>query len=341
MALPTRKLGKNGPEVTGLGLGLMGLSVAYGPAKPDSERMAFLSKAYELGERNWDTADMYGDNEDLLGRWFAANPTARPNIFLATKFANRLHSDGSRSIDSSPEYCKQALAQSLSRLGLPSVDLYYCHRLDGKTPVELTVRAMAELQAAGKFKYIGLSECSAESLRRACKVARIDVVQIEYSPFALDIESEQVGLLRACRELGVAVVAYSPIGRGMLSGTLRSPDDFAEDDFRRMAPRFSPENFPKNLRLVERIEAVARKKGVTATQLTLAWLLRQGPDIIPIPGTTKVERLQENLKALDIQLTDEEDKEIREASENAEVAGSRYPEFFMHACFADTPPLEG
>ncbi|KAL0263293.1 hypothetical protein SLS55_002273 [Diplodia seriata] len=342
MTLPTRQLGKDGPEVTGLGLGLMGLSIAYGVPKPDPERMAFLDKAYELGERNWDTADMYGDNEDLLGRWFAANPGARRNIFLATKFGNRIDADGNRSIDSSPAYCKEAFARSLSRLGLPSVDLYYCHRLDGVTPIELTVRAMAELQAEGKVRHLGLSECSAASLRRASKVARIAAVQIEYSPFALDVESEQVGLLRACRELGVAVVAYSPLGRGMLSGALRSPADFAEGDFRRqLMPRFSDENFPKNLALVDRIEGIARKKGVTSTQLTLAWLMRQGRDIIPIPGTTRVDRLQENLKALEVELTEEEDREIREASEGAEVAGERYPEAFMKACFADTPPLEG
>lgn len=337
--LPTRKLGKNGPEITALGLGLMGLSSFYGAPKPDAERLALLDKAYELGARNWDSADMYGDNEDLLGKWFAANPDKRQHIFLATKFANRRHEDGSRSIDSSPEYAKQALARSLQRLGLPQVDLYYCHRLDGKTPIEKTVQAMLDMKNAGKIKYIGLSECSAESLRRASKIAHIDAVQIEYSPFALDIESPQIGLLEACRELGTAVVAYSPIGRGMLSGAIRSPDDFAEDDFRRFAPRFSPENFPKNLQLVDKIEAVAKAKGATAAQLTLAWLLKQGEDIIPIPGTTRQERLQENLKALNIQLSDAEDKEIRQVIESIEVAGERYPAAFMFACFADTPPL--
>ncbi|EOD47537.1 putative aldo-keto reductase putative protein [Neofusicoccum parvum UCRNP2] len=338
--LPTRKLGKNGPEVTALGLGLMGLSVAYGPAKPDAERLAFLDKAYELGERHWDSADMYGDNEDLLGKWFAANPDKRASVFLATKFANKLDpATGTRSIDSSPEYAKEALASSLRRLGLPSVDLYYCHRLDGVTPIERTVAAMAELRDAGKFRYLGLSECSAASLRRAAKVTRIDAVQIEYSPFALDVETEQVGLLAACRELGVAVVAYSPIGRGMFTGKFRSPDDFAEGDFRKYAPRFSKENFPRNLELVEKIVAVAEKKGVTPTQLTLAWLLRQGEDIIPIPGTTSVERLESNLKALSIELSDEEDKLIRKATDEAGVFGERYPAHFMSACFADTPEL--
>ncbi|OJD33538.1 aldo keto reductase [Diplodia corticola] len=343
MSLPTRQLGKDGPQVTALGLGLMGLSMAYGPPKPDAERMAFLDKAYELGERNWDTADMYGDNEDLLGRWFAAHPTRRPTIFLATKFGNRLDAaTGARSIDSSPAYCKAALERSLGRLGLPSVDLYYCHRLDAATPIELTVRAMAELQAAGKIRHIGLSECSAASLRRACAVAKVAAVQVEYSPFALDAEAERVGLLRACRELGVAVVAYSPLGRGMLSGAIKSPEDFAgEGDFRSVLPRFQGGNFVKNLELVRRIEGIARGKGVTSAQLTLAWLLRQGVDVVPIPGTTRVEGLVENLGALEVELTDEEDRVVREASEGAEVAGERYPEVFMKACFADTPPLEG
>lgn len=200
---------------------------------------------------------------------------------------------------------------------------------------------MAELKKEGKVKYIGLSECSAESLRRACKVEHIDAVQIEYSPFSLDIEDETIGLLKACRELGTAVVCYSPIGRGMITGHIRSPDDFEEGDFRRMSPRFSAENFPKNLELVDKIAAIAKKKDVTASQLTLAWLMAQGPgmelhihnlhlltktDIIPIPGTTRVDRLEENLGAMKVQLSKEEEAEIRQACENAVVHGARYPE---------------
>lgn len=337
--LPQRQLGKNGPKVDALGLGLMGLSAFYGNKKPDNERLAFLDKAYELGARNWDSADMYADSEDLLGKWFKGNPDKRDNIFLATKFANRLHPDGSRSVDSSPEYCKQAMASSLKRLGLNSVDLYYCHRLDGKTPVEKTVEALVELKKEGKCKYIGLSECSAESLRRACKIHHIDAVQIEYSPFALDIESPQIGLLKACRELGVATVAYSPLCRGIISGTLRSPDDFEEGDFRTFAPRFSKENFPKNLELVDELAKIAKEKGCTPSQLTLAWEMTQGDDIIPIPGTTKIHRLEENMGACKIQLTEDEKQRIRKTAENAEVKGQRYPESFMAACFADTPPL--
>lgn len=217
------------------------------------------------------------------------------------------------------------------------------------------MEALKELKEEGKIKYIGLSECSSESLKRACKVEHVDAVQIEYSPFSLDIESEQIGLLKTCRELGVAVVAYSPIGRGMLSGTIRSPKDFEEGDFRTFAPRFSEENFPKNLKLVDQLTEIANKKNCTPTQLTLAWLLAQGgmlqiyeiswiaanacsDDIIPIPGTTNPQRLDENLGAMNIKITKEEEKEIRKDIEAAEVSGGRYPEAVMKMCFADTPP---
>jgi len=337
--LPTRKLGKNGPYVTGLGFGTMGLSAFYGTPKPDAERFAVLDKAYEEGELFWDTADMYNDSEDLLGKWFESNPGKRDNIFLATKFANCVDDSGKRWVDSSPEYARKALEKSLARLKLPYVDLFYAHRLDGKTPVEKTAEALKQLQAEGKIRYIGLSEVSSASLRRASKIVHIDAVQIEYSPFSLDIESEQIGLLKTARELGTAIVAYSPIGRGMLSGTIRSPSDFAEGDFRKWAPRFSEENFPKNLKLVDEITALAKKKNVTASQLTLAWLLAQGNDVFPIPGTTRTDRLVENLGALEIKLTPEENQEIRQAAESAEVAGARYPEAFAAACFADTPEL--
>jgi aryl-alcohol dehydrogenase-like predicted oxidoreductase len=240
-------------------------------------------------------------------------------------------------VNSSPEYCKEAIEKSLKRLGLPYVDLYYCHRVDGKTPIEQTVRAMAELKAEGKIKYIGLSEVSAETVRRACAVAHIDAVQVEYSPWFLDIEKSTTNLLDTCRTLGVAIVAYSPIGRGMLSGTIQSLDDLAEGDNRRLAPRFKPENFGKNLVLVNEIVALAKKKGITATQLTLAWLMAQGEDIIPIPGTTKIERLKENLGALDVKLSKEEIQEIRTLVDAAETHGDRYPEGALKYVFGDTP----
>lgn len=318
----------------------MGISAFYGNAKPEAERMALLDKAYEVGETFWDSADMYGDSEDLIGRWLKANPGKRKDIFLATKFANKFHDDGTRTIDSTPEYCLSACDKSLERLGVPFVDLYYCHRLDQKTPIELTVRAMVQLKEAGKIKYLGLSECSAESLRRAHAVHPITAVQMEYSPFALEIESPQFKLLEMARELGVAVVAYSPLGRGMLSGTLRSRADFGPGDIRAILPRFSEENFPKNIAIVDKIAQIAKQKSVTPSQLTLAWLLAQGDDIFPIPGTTRPERLLENVDSLKITLSKEEEKTIRAECENAEIAGGRYPESIASACFADTPPLK-
>jgi aryl-alcohol dehydrogenase-like predicted oxidoreductase len=282
---------------------------------------------------------MYGDSEELLGKWFKANPEKREDIFLATKFANKISENGSIIVDSSPEYVIEACSKSLSRLGVPSIDLYYCHRLDGKTPIEKTVEALAQLQKEGKIKYLGLSECSAESLRRAHKVHPIAAVQMEYSPFALEVESPQYNLLKTARELGVALVAYSPLGRGFLSGTIKSPDDFDDGDFRTYAPRFSAENFNKNLTLVDQIKAFAEEKSATPSQLTLAWLLAQGGDIFPIPGTTNVDRLKENLGSLEIELTPEEENRIRVACMEVEVAGGRYPEGHSVSLFADTPAL--
>jgi aryl-alcohol dehydrogenase-like predicted oxidoreductase len=283
------------------------------------------------------TWQRYGDSEVLLGKWFAANPEKRSDIFLATKFAV-IQSD--HSINSSPEYCKQACEASLKRLGVSYIDLYYCHRVDGKTPIEKTVRAMAELKNEGKIGYLGLSEVSSATLRRAHAVHPITAVQVEYSPFALEIESKQIDLLNTCRDLGVAVVAYSPLCRGILAGALKSPDDFEESDFRKYLPRFSPENFPKNLKLVDQVTALAETKGVTPSQLTLAWLLAQGDDIFPIPGTTKLDRLKENLGSIDVKLSKDEEQQIRKVSEEADVVGTRYDPSFMSTCYADTPALE-
>ncbi|KAH6639134.1 NADP-dependent oxidoreductase domain-containing protein [Boeremia exigua] len=335
MSIPTAPLGRNGPQVTRLGFGLMGLSIAYGTLKPDSERLALLDQAYALGELSWDSSDLYGDNEDLLGKWFAANPSKRKDIFLATKFGI---SQGGAVVDSSPEYCLDACAKSLARLGVECIDLYYCHRVDQKTPIERTVEAMVQLKNEGKIKYLGLSEVSSDTLRRAYKVHPISAVQVEYSPFALEIE-KQIDLLKTCRELGVAVVAYSPLNRGMLTGAFKGPEDFEEGDFRSYAPRFSKENFPKNLKLVKQLSTIAEKKGCSPGQLTLAWLMAQGEDIFPIPGTTKVERLKENLGAFNVSLSEQEEKEIRGMVEAADVGGERYPEAFMQHCYADTPPL--
>ncbi|KAK5456099.1 hypothetical protein LTS15_005418 [Exophiala xenobiotica] len=334
--LPTRQLGRNGPQVPALGFGALGLSTFYGKRQPDEERFEFLDRAYELGARNWDSADVYGDNEDLIGEWFRRTGK-RDDVFLATKFGNIWSPDGSRSIRNDPEYVKAACEKSLKRLGIKTIDLYYCHRLNGQVPVEDMVGAMAELVKEGKVRYLGLSECSAESLRRAHKVHPISAVQVEYSPFTVEIEDPQIRLLEACRELGVAVVAYSPLGRGFLTGQYRSLDDFEQDDIRRTLPRFAPENFHKNLDLVDKIVSLASKKGCTAGQLTLAWLMAQGEDIIPIPGTKKIKYLEENLGALNVKLTREEKLEIRQAIESAEVSGNRYPPAMQAYNFMDTP----
>jgi len=335
-SLPTRPLGKNGPQVSALGFGAMGLSIAYGAAGSDEERLEFLDHLFSLGETFWDSADAYGDSEDLLGKWFAKTGK-RSEIFLATKFG--IDMSAGFALRSDREYIFKAVEKSLKRLGTDCIDLYYMHRTDGKTPIEETVKAMKELKDQGKIKYLGLSEVSAATLRRAYAIHPISAVQIEYSPFALEIEDPKIGLLAACRELGVAVIAYSPLGRGFLTGSIKSPDDFADDDFRKISPRFQGENFNKNLVLVNQIDALAKKKGCTAGQLTLAWLMAQGEDIIPIPGTKKTKYLEENLGALKVELTESEIEEIRKDVEAVEIVGGRYPEMMMSSLFADTPPL--
>ncbi|KAK6382012.1 hypothetical protein LTS17_003897 [Exophiala oligosperma] len=326
--LPTRKLGKHGPEVTALGFGAMGLSAYYGAPKPDEERYALLDHVYNSGERFWDSADIYLDNEDLLGRWFKRNPGKRETIFLATKFANYVNPDtGKREVHNEPEYIHRACDRSLKRLGVDYIDLYYAHRLDAKQPIEITVKAMKELK-------------DADSLRRACKVVHIDAVQMEYSPFSMEIEDPQYNLLQTARELGVAVVAYSPLGRGFVTGSIQSRSDFEEGDFRLLAPRFSEENFPKNLKLVQEIKALADAKGCTPGQLVLAFLMAQGDDIIPIPGTTKTKNFDDNMGALKVKITPEDNQKIRKAINAAEVHGGRYPEAFASALFVTTVPLK-
>lgn len=360
--LPTRKLGKNGPEVTRLGFGLMGLSAFYGAPKSDEERFAVLDHAYESGELFWDSADMYGDNEDLLGKWFKKNPGKRENIFLATKFANYVDPvTQQRSVRNQPDYIRSAVDKSLSRLGIDQIDLYYVHRIQEDQPIEITVGVLKELQQAGKIKYIGLSEMSAETLRRAEKVVHIDAAQVEYSPFSLEIEDPQIDVLKAARETGTAIVAYSPLGRGFLTGSLKSPADFEEGDFRKFAPRFSEENFPKNLKLVDEFKALADEKNVTPGQLILAWLLSQGDgksiephhhfpdhdsltpraiDIFPIPGTTKIKNFDENIGSLKVEISKEDNEKIRKAISNVEIGGGRYPEAFAKALYVSTVPLK-
>ncbi|PYI16394.1 Aldo/keto reductase [Aspergillus violaceofuscus CBS 115571] len=337
--LETRPLGKDGPSVPRLGFGTMGLSAFYGPTKPDAERLALLDKAYELGETFWDSAALYLDSETLLGTWLRANPSKRPQIFLATKFGAEFE-DGRMIIDSSRGRCLFSCERSLQRLGVSQIDLLYAHRLDPAVPVEETVQAMAELQSAGKIKYLGLSEVSAATLRRACRVHPIAAVQVEYSPFSLEIESPQTDLLKTARELGVAVVAYSPLSRGILTGRIRSRADFPEGDLRLGMPRYREGNFEKNLQLVERLRGFADEKGCTVGQLVLAWLLAQGDDIFPIPGTTRPEALVENVAALEVRLTEEEVARVRAVVDEVEVLGGRYGEEALKTCFVDTVPLE-
>ncbi|KAK3374644.1 NADP-dependent oxidoreductase domain-containing protein [Podospora didyma] len=343
MQLPTRKLGKNGPQIPAIGFGLMGLSVAYGSVGSDDDRLKVLDRAWELGYTNWDSADMYGDSEDLLGKWFAQHPDRRPDIFLATKFGLRAYvkDDGSRAIavDSSPEYCRQQCENSLKRLGIDYIDLYYIHRVDSKTPIEKTMGELVKLKQEGKIRHIGISASSSETVRRACAVEHVDAYQVEYSPWALDIEGPESNfLLQTCRELGIAVVAYSPLGRGFMTGQIRSPDDFEPGDLRRLFPRFSPENFPKNLVLVEKFKELAAAKDCKPGQLAMAWLMAQGEDILPIPGTKNIKYLEENLGAIKVTITPEEEKEIRKWISDIGITGVRNPPGMLVE-FNDTPPL--
>ena len=295
---------------------------------------------HSIQHTNDGQADKYGDSEDLLGKWFTSNPEKRSSVFLATKFGIRPapSSPGGFTIDSTPEYCRTALDTSLNRLGLPFVDLYYIHRLDKKTPIELTMRAMVELKNAGKIKHIGLSECSAESLRRAYAVHPITAVQIEYSLFCTEIESPQKRLLEVARELGVAIVAYSPLGNGFLTGKIRSREDVSKPgDSRSFLPWLSDDNIESNLAVVDRVAEMARAKDATTPQLALAWLLAQGDDIFPIPGSSRIQRLEENLVSVFVSLSGDEEKTLRGYAQG--VVGERFQTKTGYA-FGDTPALE-
>jgi aryl-alcohol dehydrogenase-like predicted oxidoreductase len=315
----------------------MGISAFYGAVESDEERFKVLDAAYENGCTFWDTADVYMDSEDLLGKWFKRTGK-RNDIFLATKFG--IARQEARPVNGSPEYVKTACDKSLKRLGVDQIDLYYLHRSDPTTPIEITVGAMAELVKEGKVKYLGLSECSANDLRRACRVHPISAIQVEFSPFCLDIEYEEIGLLKAARELGVAVIAYSPLGRGLLTGQYRSPDDFEEGDFRRMVPRFSKENFPNVLKIADGFKEMGQKHGASAGQIALSWILAQGNDFIPIPGTKKIKYLKENLDSVNVKLSKEELQAVRDLCEKADAHnGERYPAGMSGLLYKDTPPL--
>ena len=325
-----RKLGTTGVDIPAIGLGCMSFSSVYGSAE-DAASIAVIHRALELGVTFLDTADIYGagHNEELVGR---AIKGKRDRYVVATKFGNVIKgswADGrGYDIDGSPAYVKRAAEASLRRLGVETIDLYYQHRVDPRTPIEETVGAMADLVKDGKVRYLGLSEAAPDTIRRAHAVHPISALQTEYSLWTRDPEDE---LLELTRQLGITFVAYSPLGRGFLTGALKSPDDLAPDDWRRLNPRFQGDNFWKNLELVDELEAMAQAKGATAAQLALAWLLSRGKHVVPIPGSRRIERLEENAAAADIELTENELHRLEVIAPVGAAAGLRYPEPMMGA----------
>ncbi|RON52549.1 aldo/keto reductase [Pseudomonas frederiksbergensis] len=326
--MQTRQLGKNGPHVSAIGLGCMGMTDFYTTGTDTREATATLHRALELGVNLLDTADMYGPhtNEELIGKAIAGK---RDKVFLASKFGivRDPANPTARGVNGRPEYIRQAIDGTLKRLGVDTLDLYYQHRIDPQVAIEETVGAMAELVKAGKVRYLGLSEASVATLERAHKVHPISALQSEYSLWSRDQEDN--GCLAACQRLGIAFVPYSPLGRGFLTGALKSPDDFAADDYRRFSPRFQGENFAKNLLLVQQVQTLATDKGVTAGQLALAWVLAQGDYLIPIPGTKQRKYLEENVAALEVKLSAGELQALEAIFPANATAGLRYPEEVM------------